>query len=46
MVGVTGHILAAVLVQLTLVQFSPVTAGSKSVVPGAAAGPKFATVMV
>ena len=46
MVGLAGHILAAVAVQLTFVQLKPVAMGSVNVVPGAAAGPRFAIVTV
>ena len=46
MLGLAGHILAAVEVQVTLVQLKPVTAGSVNTVPGAAVGPRLATVMV
>lgn len=43
---VPGHILIAVEEQETDVQLKPATAGSNSVTPGAAIGPKLATVMV
>ena len=42
-----GHdAVPAVTAQVTLVQFSPVTAGSLITVPGALLGPKLATVTV
>ena len=47
--GVTGLMVidpAGVEVNVTVVQFKPVTGGSRNVPPPAAAGPKLATVIV
>ena len=46
MVGLVGHMLAAVDEQVTVVQLNPGVAGSVSVVPGAADGPWLPTIMV
>ena len=46
MVGVAGHMFAALAEQVTVVQLSPGVAGSVNVVPGASDGPWLPTTMV